>query len=100
MKEEYEVKVVSSAGQFTDFLESTVWADMKRELHVWLEGVRDGLEDPEADEKGRLINVGRADALKYFMSMPETIRDTLLEEHSAPEERETKSNEMEDFLDE
>ena len=80
MKEELEESLKSSVGQFDEFLEGTVWADMKRELHIWLEGVRDGLEDKESDEKDLFRNQGRAEAIRYVMSLPETIKDQLIEE--------------------
>ena len=70
----------SSAGQFEEFLESTVWADMLYELHVWLDSVRDGLESVDTDEKELWRNQGRAEACRYFMSLPEVMRDSIIED--------------------
>jgi len=77
--EEYEVIMQSSASQFNEFLEGSVWTDIKSELNVWLEGVRNGLENPETDEKELYRNQGRAEAVRYVLSLPETIRDAIAE---------------------
>lgn len=70
----------SSTGQFEEFLESTVWADIVYELHVWLNAVRDGLESVDTDEKELWRNQGRAEACRYFMSLPEVMRDSMIED--------------------
>jgi hypothetical protein len=69
----------STAGQFAEFMESTIWADVRAELEVWLEGVRDGLEDTSLSIENLYRNQGRAEAVRYMLSLPETIRDTLVE---------------------
>jgi hypothetical protein len=86
MKEETEPTLKSSANQFVEFLDSTVWADIKSELNIWLEGVRDGLENPESDEKDLYRNQGRAEAIRYVLSLPETIKEQLIEEQTKEEE--------------
>jgi len=96
MKEDYDVDFSSTAGQFEEFLNSTIWTDMKSELHVWLEGVRDGLEDTESDEKDLYRNQGRADAVRYLLSLPETIRDHLVDEQKQREQ----NKEEEETIDE
>ena len=70
----------SSARQFSDFIEGFIWQDMLEELGKWREQARDGLEDMESDEKELYRNQGRADAVRYFMSLPEVLRDSLLED--------------------
>jgi hypothetical protein len=70
----------STAAQFNDFIDGFIWQDMKDELDIWLNGVRDGLEDTEADEKDLYRNQGRADAIRYFKSLPLVMRDGLLED--------------------
>ena len=93
-----EVLVNSSIGQFDDFLESSIWADMKRELGVWLEGVRNISEDPETEDKERLISIGRIDACKRFIALPEIMREGLIADlEPIPEDE--KPNEMEDLID-
>lgn len=80
MYESDEVIIRSSLGQFREFLESTVWTDIQRELSIWLEGVRDGLENIETDEKDLYRNQGRAEAVRYVLTLPETIKDSLEEQ--------------------
>lgn len=94
MREE-EQKIRSTAGQFTEFLESTIWADVKGELDIWLEGVRDGLEDTNLGVEDLYRNQGRAEAVRYVLSLPETIRDMLVEEqrrHAEQTEEEEEQN--------
>jgi len=93
MKEEYEEDFSSTAGQFEEFLNSTVWIDIKSELSVWLEGVRDGLESTDSDEKELYRNQGRAQGIRYLLSLPETIRDQLvaLQEQAQNKEEEEET---------
>ena len=72
--------MISSAAAFQDFIESYIWKDMLEELGKWREQARDGLEDMDSDEKEIYRNQGRADAVRYFMSLPEVLRDSLLED--------------------
>lgn len=76
----------SSAGQFEKFLESTIWADIVYELHVWLDSVRDGLESVDTDEKELWRNQGRAEACRYFMSLPEVMRDSIIDDQEKEED--------------
>ncbi len=80
------VLVASSAGELTEFIEGTLWADIGRELDVWLEGVRSINEDPEADDRTRLIALGRIDALKHFLLLPEVMRDSLIADQTSHQE--------------
>uniref|UniRef100_A0A6H1ZGX1 Uncharacterized protein n=1 Tax=viral metagenome TaxID=1070528 RepID=A0A6H1ZGX1_9ZZZZ len=95
MKEDYEENFVSSSNQFEEFLSSTVWTDIKGELNIWLEGVRDGLEDTDSDEKDLFRNQGRAEAVRYLLSLPETIRDTILEDQHRESQKEQNKEEGE-----
>jgi hypothetical protein len=70
----------STVAQLNDFIEGFIWQDMMDELEIWLNGVRDGLEDVEADEKDLFRNQGRADAIRYVLSLPLVMRDGLLED--------------------
>ena len=87
MRTDPDAVLKSSVGQFYEFLEGTVWADIKAELGVWLEGVRDGLEDTESNEKDLFRNQGRAEAIRYVMSLPETIRDQLIDEQQMKDQQ-------------
>ena len=88
-----EPRLRSTAAQFSEFLESTIWADLRDELEVWLEGVRDGLEDTGMPVEDLYRNQGRAEAVRYVLSLPETIRDTLVEmQRRAAEESKEEEN--------
>ena len=93
VKEEKDAELQSSAGQFEDFLKSTIWADIQAELGIWLEGVRDGLEDTDSDEKDLFRNQGRAEAIRYVLSLPETIRDTLVDLQAMKESQKEEEEE-------
>ena len=80
------VVVVSSAGELTEFIEGFIWADMKRELDVWLEGVRSINEDPNTPDRERLIALGRIDALKHFLLLPEVVRDSLIADQTSQQD--------------
>ena len=62
--------IKSSEREIEDFLRSNVWLDIKEEVSGWREGLRDHLENGVTDE-GK--HIGRADACKYFLSLPEVI---------------------------
>jgi len=68
----------ASANEMNEFMDSFVWEDMQYEINLWLGGARDGLEDPDADEKEIYRNQGRADACRRFLAVPEVLRDSLL----------------------
>ena len=72
-----------SAKQFDEFLESHIWLDMQEELEAWLEGVRDGLEDPGLGNDEMLRNQGRANAIRYALSLPGVLRDSLIDEQQS-----------------
>lgn len=78
------VEYRSSIGAFKDFLESTVWMDMKAELENALQMTRDGLESAETwDASLRLQSA--ADTLRRVMEMPMVI----LEDLEVPVEKES-----------
>ena len=58
----------STIGQLRDFKESFIWQDMCEELDVWLEQVREQLEDPDSVFDDRQIHKLQGNA--------ETIRNT------------------------
>lgn len=79
-------EIRSSEDELENFLKSNVWTDMKDEISSWREGLRDALENGDTDD-GK--NIGRADACKYFLSLPEVILldIRLLKEDSKDETR-------------
>ncbi len=94
---EEERYIKSSASELTEFIKGFIWADMKQELDVWLEGVRRINEDPNTPDRERLISVGRIDALKHFTLLPEVMRDSLIEDQtSRQEENDDKDGEPQD----
>ena len=97
---EEEIVVRSSAGQFQEFLESTVWGDLENELTEWLDGARDGLEDADAGEKDLYRNQGRAEAIRRMMTLPEVMRDSLIEAQRDNHEEEQNLIDMEEITNE
>ena len=92
-EEKEEVVLKSSSALFEEFLQSTIWADINSELNVWLEGVRDGLEDPQASERDLFRNQGRAEAIRYVLSLPQVIRETIkIAEEMTQKKREENEN--------
>ena len=78
---------------FAEFLETTIWADIQSELNIWLEGVRDGLEDPQASERDLFRNQGRAEAIRYVLALPQVIRETIkIAEEMTQKKREENEN--------
>ena len=92
MVEDEDRNPMSSATEFEEFMESTMWQDMQYEINLWLDGARDGLENQDADEKEIYRNQGRADACRRFLSVPEVLRDSLLMD------REQKASKDDSFL--
>ena len=72
--------IKSTPDQIKDFRRSLMWDDIKRELRVWLEMVRDGLEDVDASDKENILNKGRAQAIRYFIEMPRVLYGSAKEE--------------------
>jgi len=85
IKDKMEGYVVqATAHALNEFLDSGLWKDMENELELWLDAARDGLENPEADDKEIYRNQGRADACRRLLSLPETMRDSLLMDQAGP----------------
>jgi hypothetical protein len=86
---EEDEKLRSSAQQFVEFLDSTVWQDIEMELNKWLEGIRDKMEIESGDEL--LRNQGRANAMRYMIGLPQVMKEQLIEEQKE-REREVKKD--------
>ncbi len=71
MSEEF----ISSPQAFRDFLESTIWQDLKAELERMREAVRDELESADGVELYRFQ--GRSEVLRDIILLPSIIADTL-----------------------
>jgi len=65
----------SSVRKIEDFIESVIWKDFELELHLWLNDVRNSLEDPKGEldlyEVKKLQ--GCAEAIRNVLDLPETI---------------------------
>lgn len=70
----------STALAFKDFLESRVWSDIKEELEVWLNDIRDSLEDPDRDINIKQMNVlqGNAQAVRRILDLPRVMYEELI----------------------
>lgn len=67
-----EGPLLSTAVQLKDFINSSIWADMKREVQVWLDDVRNQLEQETNIEIYRRLQ-GNAEACRYFLGLPEVL---------------------------
>ena len=75
--EEYDIpEYKSSPGMFKDFIESSMWHDIRITLEEALRLTRDGLENAK-DWDSTLRLQQDADCLKRFLVMPEVILDDL-----------------------
>jgi len=76
MEKASDFQYESSHRDFKNFITSSLWRDMKKELGVWLEMARD-----ECEEKETLKDVfkaqGKADAVRHLQEMPENIMESL-----------------------
>jgi len=73
---------ISSAEDFKSFMDSSIWRDMKGEIELWIEQIRNSLETPESSEDDESDDSlrGSAKALRRVLAMPEVIRGTILED--------------------
>jgi len=68
-----------SAALWREFRNSSVWYELKKELNVWLENVRDHLESSATDENELYRNQGRADAVRYLLGLPRVMQEVFEE---------------------
>ena len=81
----------SSVSMVEEFVEGCIWKDIECELHIWLNDVRDHLEDPEGILKLEELKKlqGNAEALRNVLDIPETIIRNI---QISLEERKEKEN--------
>ena len=83
-----EIKVMAAKGDFEEFKESVVWADIVRELTAWKEGFeieRSGIVERVANENLSTAAVllhmgdinGRIKAVDYMLSLPDVLIDII-----------------------
>jgi hypothetical protein len=81
-----EIEVYSTTEQIKNFMESTLWKDMVRELEAWSEGFRreqDSLVEEAAVTNPSTASVlmhlgdlnGRQKAIRYVLGLPEMLLD-------------------------
>jgi len=79
---EDEIRITSTKDQITEFKESFLWADIKRELNMWkvgFEGEYSSIVDEAAATNPSTASVllhmgdinGRAKAVDYMLSIPD-----------------------------
>jgi len=69
----------SSPEDFEDFVKGSVWADIVKELNLWLEDIHIVLEDPNGDLEDKALHRlgGNAETIRKVHQMPEVIRDNI-----------------------
>ena len=65
----------SSAGQIKDFSEGIIWNDMLEEIDIWLQRIRDELENPMLEFTHRTLDQlsGSAKAIRNMKDLPEVL---------------------------
>ena len=93
-----EIEVYSTTEQIKDFMESTLWKDLVRELEAWSEGFRreqDSIVEEAAVTNPSTASVlmhmgdlnGRQKAVRYFLGLPEMLLEV------KEEQKQTKQQE-------
>ena len=64
-----------TTGQINDFEKSAIWRDILAELDIWLEEIRDQLENADLDFDHRTLDQlgGNAKAIRMMKMMPEVL---------------------------
>ena len=72
----------SSPKMFEDFLESSIWKDMLYEMDLWLDDIRDSLENTVGEEaKDELLRLqGSARAIRLMKALPSNVLDNIVED--------------------
>jgi len=67
--------VRSSVGQLKDFVDGVIWRDIQDELKLWLEDIRDQLEDPGHELFPEDIKrlQGNAEAVRRVLELPRNL---------------------------
>lgn len=73
------VRITSNVTNFEDFLESSIWKDLRNEFESMLDNVRDNLEIEKDSEEIRRFQ-GRAQALRYAIALPKIVLEELKDE--------------------
>jgi hypothetical protein len=67
--------VKSTPDQLSDFKHSVFWQDICEELDIWLNEIRDQLENPDLDFSHRTLDQlgGSAKALRNVKNLPDVL---------------------------
>ena len=90
-----EREFLTSPGRFRDFLEGSIWTDIKHELNSMRELARDGMEGADDDDERRACSY-RARTIREMIIMIEGFGETVGEETKEinDDEEEEPSNEI------
>ena len=69
----------SSPAMFEEFLKSSIWEDMNYELDLWLEDIRQALEDI-GDHAALLRLQGNAEFVRKTKSLPVNVLENIKED--------------------
>jgi len=75
-----EQKLHTNKTQLTEFIKySPIWRDLKSELNVWLEDIRNQLENSDGNISPRIMDRlgGNAETVRNVLALPEILLETL-----------------------
>jgi len=80
-KDSRVVELISSPREMEDFIMSPGWTDIKNQITVWLEDVRDTLEDPDNILLDRTLHRlgGNAESLRRVLALPSVTLASLID---------------------
>jgi hypothetical protein len=81
------MKFRSSIKNIEEFITGSIWHDFKIELNIWLENVRDCLEDGDnilSIESVKKLQ-GNAEAIRNCLNLPETVIESIMIENEKKE---------------
>lgn len=99
-EKEFEVEIYATKAQIEEFISSLLWGDLTRELLKWKKGfVEEAIaipnEAPESNPSTATVLMhlgdvaGRANAVDYFLSLPEMFLQILEDKKEAKDGRES-----------
>lgn len=85
--------MINSLNEFERFQKSSLWADLKGELDIWLIQIHLSMENEDIDDKTYRQLQGSAKAIRQMQKLPEVLIENLkleMEEQNAETERESE----------
>jgi hypothetical protein len=79
----------STIGAFEDFLQSSIWRDMKYELECWVKDIQKELEAPERTPDIYLVRQlqGNLETVRKVLQMPLEIIENIKEDFKRKEKQ-------------